>query len=202
MHAGIHDAPRGVAFGHPRGRPGRSSGNRAAFTRARGDTCGRLVRAIGPGRPSGLAPRMGGRTSTGLLRKERLARSSPTRAMASAGHSQDDRRWEWVRGSPKPGPPCLPSPEAQSRHGAGLPPCQRRGHPNGAGLQHGKKSSEEGNDKRVADPERGTDLREDQGSGGRNPMGATGMKQGRNGSGWSARRETVRNRLRRQVGGW
>lgn len=60
----------------------------------------------------------------------------------------------------------------------------------------------ESHDKRVSDPERGTDLREDQRSGGRNPKGATGMKQGRDGPDRSARRETESNRTRRQVGAW
>jgi hypothetical protein len=60
----------------------------------------------------------------------------------------------------------------------------------------------EGNDKRVPDPERGTDLRDDQGSGGRNPKGATGTKQGRDGPDRSARRETANNRTRRLAGTW
>jgi hypothetical protein len=60
----------------------------------------------------------------------------------------------------------------------------------------------ESNDRRVPGPERGTDLREDQRSGGRNPKGATGMKQGRDGSERSGRLETVRNRTSRLAGGW
>jgi hypothetical protein len=56
--------------------------------------------------------------------------------------------------------------------------------------------------RRVPGPERGTDFREDQGSGGRNPKGATGMKQGRDGLDRSARRETEKNRTRRLAGTW
>jgi len=60
----------------------------------------------------------------------------------------------------------------------------------------------ESDDTRVPGPERGTDLREDQGSAGRDPKGATGTKQGRDGTDRSARLETVRNRTCRQAGDW
>jgi hypothetical protein len=162
MHVGNHDAPRRVAFGHPPDRPGRSSGNRAAFTRARGDTCGRFVRAIGSGRPSGHASRTGRRSLACPLRKERLAIPQPGRAMASVDHRQVDRSWEWIRGGPRA---LLSRHSARkkrdSRVPAGLRLRQRRGHPNGAGFQHGMRSNED------CQRQEGTRPREGHGSSGR-----------------------------------
>jgi len=147
---------------HPDGRPGRGSGNRTAFTRARGNSCGVVF-----------------------------------------GRHQVDRLGSDSAGVQGPRPPV---PVRKDGCGALSPmasvSASRRGRPNGTGSRQGSQSGRARNDKRVPDPERGTDFREDQGSGGRNPKGATGTKQGRKGSGRSVRREMVRNRTRRQVGGW
>jgi len=97
---------------------------------------------------------------------------------------------EWLRGGYGPRPPT-----AVRKDGRGAPvpsasvSASRRGRPNGTGSSQGSQSGRDRNDKRAPDPERGTDLRDDQRSGRRNPMGATGTKQGRKGPKRSARRE-------------
>lgn len=175
---------------------GAALGNWAAFTRARGDTCGRLFRAIGPGRPQGPPHGRNHRIPARLPRKGQGAYPLPS------------ARWHPRAIAKSIG---FGSGSAAAR-GLRFGASRARGHAvcrlaNGAVVRATRGSTRlrgggGGNARTVIDPERGTDLREERGSGGRNPKGAFGMEQGRTGGGRSGRRETVRNLTRRQVGGW